>query len=811
MPVVRQTAFTAGELSDRLQSRPDLDIYRRGLKRCRNMIPLVEGPLIRRGGFEYVADLPTSTAFRLVTFYYSGSQAYLLVFSDNRIDVYLGSTLKDTITPAYPASSLKFLKWAQVHDIMFLADGCVGSGSGGGYGMKVLKRVSDTNWTLSDYSPPGYTLSPPDSASITSTDNTAETNNPELKRNWHWLATSVDANGNESAPLTGWNDPFLSGSYVLTGTSYMRFTVRRDTSSQEYVRFYRSENRGGPYGFVGEVYLGATTVGNTATWDDFGSPPDYSRQPPRLNDPIYSTSPPRAVGIYQQRLAVGGMDLDSSGGSDGYPPQTVWFSKFQDYYSFEYNEPPDVLAEDAIEAFVVDTKRHEVRNFATLGDMLLCFTDGGVMAFRPPQNGVFGAEDGYDLLKVADIPCACYPQPVQCGDTVVFVGYHGDEVWGVRRGEGGVQVVNLGLFAAHLLDGKRVVAHAWAGTPHKVYWCVLDDGSLLSMTLDLGLGVIAWAKHDFDSLNASAGGYIGDVLGVATVPENAEDALYAIIEYTGGGTTEYLLVRKESESKSTSRVPIHVDLFETFNGRNTGTTTLSYSSATGRITASAPTFSASDVGDLVVFSPDGSWKAFSIDMYISATEVSASPTQGTQYADVSATTDWAFSRTSLSFSAITVQDGVRIASVEDGVTSERTASSGSISLPKAAVDAVAGFAFKSEVVTMDADGADYKSRRKEVRNVELHVRKARGLKYGTDSGEVESDGSVYEGDTYTEDTWSSPRSVSFVWKTHPEEVAGPVNLRPRSKPSYGGRVRVTLETAENLEIVGIARNVVVGV
>ena len=51
-----QTNFTAGQLSARLHGRVDVNKYNNGLKTQKNAYSLPHGGVVRRGGFNYVAE-----------------------------------------------------------------------------------------------------------------------------------------------------------------------------------------------------------------------------------------------------------------------------------------------------------------------------------------------------------------------------------------------------------------------------------------------------------------------------------------------------------------------------------------------------------------------------------------------------------------------------------------------------------------------------------------------------------------------------------------------------------------------------------
>lgn len=80
------TALNAGELSPTLDGRIDLAKYAHGAKRCENFIPLVQGPVTRRGGTYYVAGIKDQTKRTWgLRFEFSATQAFVLEFGDGYV------------------------------------------------------------------------------------------------------------------------------------------------------------------------------------------------------------------------------------------------------------------------------------------------------------------------------------------------------------------------------------------------------------------------------------------------------------------------------------------------------------------------------------------------------------------------------------------------------------------------------------------------------------------------------------------------------------------------------------------------------
>jgi hypothetical protein len=135
--------FTSGELSQKIWLRTDLQQYRNGLKEAFNVLPIIEGGIRKRGGTE--AIIQTSNAIRILPFTLSHTEAFILVFKPNLIDIYDpdGALIKSLITP-YTAADIPELNYCQNRHQLFLAHAK--------YPLKWLRTSEDlTNWSIDDF------------------------------------------------------------------------------------------------------------------------------------------------------------------------------------------------------------------------------------------------------------------------------------------------------------------------------------------------------------------------------------------------------------------------------------------------------------------------------------------------------------------------------------------------------------------------------------------------------------------------------------------------------------------------------------
>lgn len=120
------SAFTAGELDPLLDGRIDTDQYDLGLATCENWIPINEGPLVKRQGFERVRPA-APTASWLSAFRRSVEQEYVIEWSNAKARFYTqgGRIETDPVTPyevtvPYAAAEAPYLSLQQSFDRLYI-------------------------------------------------------------------------------------------------------------------------------------------------------------------------------------------------------------------------------------------------------------------------------------------------------------------------------------------------------------------------------------------------------------------------------------------------------------------------------------------------------------------------------------------------------------------------------------------------------------------------------------------------------------------------------------------------------------------
>lgn len=695
-------SFTSGELSPALYARTDLVKYSTGAKTVRNFIVRRQGGLDSRPGTEYVGTCPGRDVIRLLPFVFNADQTYVLEFSDLflrfvRDGAYVGAPSPYSIVTPYVAADLAALQIVQSADEVRIVHP--------NYAPRVLRRLAETNWTLTSAvfgpavpAPVNLAMSPATGAGAFRT----------------WVVTAIAASGEES---------YASASVGIASISLpQQRTLSWDAVAGAigyniYVAPYSSSTGGiGSYGFIATV---ATT-----SFYDAGATPDYANQPPVARTLFAATDAyPAAVGLYQQRLLLAGANNT---------PETVYTSRSANTTNFTTSSPTQ--DDDAITFTLAGRRVNQVRHIVDAGALLL-FTSGGEWVIGGDGAGVIRPTD-INALNFSSHGSSLLP-PIQIDHRVLYVQARLSIVRDIARDPfRGYQGNDLTLFASHLFERLTVVDWAYQESS-SIVWCVRSDGVLLGLTDVAEQEILGWHRHDTDGL----------IENVCVVPEGVEDAVYLVVNRDGVRMVERLASRSFADIQDA----ITVDSALAYDGRNTDATkTMRLTGGTDWLytelltcTASFSKFVSTDAGNAVFFTAaDGTVIQFVISSYTSAMVVQGFAQQ-TVPADLrsSYTADWAFAVDEVTgldhlegYDVSVFADGYVVANPNNPtIRTTCTVASGAVTLDRPYAYIHVGLPFVCDLETLALDtpqGASMRDKRLLINRLTLEVQAARGFYAG---------------------------------------------------------------------------------
>lgn len=789
-----QRSFGSGEVGPAIYPRSDTAAYSTGLRKLRNAYVRRHGGTDSRAGTVHLGEVHDSTkAVRLLPFVFSNDQTYVLEFGDeymrvikngeyvrraaqnitaitnanpcvltysgsdtyangdvvyisgivgpigqylnNRefkvanvdtgantfeLDYMDGSNVNSTSFGAYTSggtvaevyrlitnyavADLPNLQFAQSADIVTIVNR--------EYEVTELARTGDTSWTLTTvtFAP---TIQPPSIVSPTGGGVT------------FYYATAIDAETGEESTSSATMDSAVATPSVGTPVTLTFGQPTTGPRAGSY-NIYR-QNSSGEY-FIGNI---ADSGGVTTKFIDTGIAVDNTTAIPIAPD-IYDATDnyPGVVGIVQQRRAFANTNTN---------PEEVRLSRIGAYKNFITSNP--LQDDDPIKFTMAGVRVNAVKHILDVGGLPVVFTesaevtlegDGGVLTPFGVNPKTYSRNGCSDLAPIIVDNTALY---VQARGSIVrdlLFDYQSD----------GYKGNDLTIMASHLVDGYTIVDWAYAQTPHSIVWAVRSDGAVLSLSYVRDQNIRGWAKHDFD------GGFVENV---CVVPEGTEDAVYFVVKRTINGRTVRYVERMNTRQILEREDMILMDSALTYDGRNTGSTTMTMSGGTTwaydetiTLTASASHFSSDDVGDVIqITGADGTLIQFEITAYTSATVVSGRPDKTIPVAMRStAFTTWAHAVDTVSGlwhlegeEVSVLGDGVVVGSPYNPSVATYTVTNGSITLDDQYGVIHVGLPFVVDIQTLDIDtpeGQSLNRRPKLITEVTLHLEKSAGIFVGTE-------------------------------------------------------------------------------
>jgi hypothetical protein len=545
----------------------------------------------------------------------------------------------------------------------------------------------------------------------------------------------------------------------------------------------------GVFGFIG--------VSNGGKFVDTGFNPDTTDTPPEPTTAFQAAGDyPETCGYIQQRLALAGSNND---------PETFQLSRVGRFNNFTTTTPEK--DDDGISATLTGRQVQRIKHLVELG-LPIVFTESGEWslggsssaALTPTQinarqNSYCGASD---------------LRPLVVGSTAVFVQARGSLVrdlafdWQVDGYRGN----DLTIFSAHLVDGFSLVDWAYAQIPNSIIWAVRSDGVLLGLTYIREQQLWGWHRHDFD----------GTVENVCVVPEGTEDAVYLLVKRTINGRSVRYVERLATRLVKDVVNYNGLDCALGYDGRNAGAHTMTLSGGTTwvytetlTLTASASTFTSSDVGNAVNFPlPDGSTLRCKITAYTSPTVVSvmASKTVPVSLQAV-ATATWSKALKivgglwHLEGKDVSVlADGFVVANPNNPAYTKITVENGQITLDSYYAVIRVGLPITCDLETLDIDMAQGESiidKKKLIGKVTVMCEKSRGIFAGTvePAGDlIPADGSLRELKIRGAANETMDQPVALL--------TGPAEVIPQTAWNFNGRVFVRQSDPVPLTILEIA-------
>ena len=512
--LVSVPSFTAGQLSPRMEGRTDFQKYFSSGKTINNFVVQPHGPVTRRPGTHYVAEVKDSSKdTRLIPFSFSTTQTYILEFGNQYIRFYKDDGQISSGGSAYEISSpyleteLFDIKFAQSADVMYLCHP--------NHAVRKLSRTGHTAWTLTTVD---FKNGPFQEHNTTSTTMTSS-HTSEGAATVLTLSSTTGVNSDQG---------FLStdvGRLVHIKDGHVKITGYTSSTSVS--------------GTVQSV------ISSGSATDDFamGSFSD-------------TTGHPRCVTFFEQRLVFAGTTNQ---------PQTLFFSVSGDYENMDDNYHGATTDSSAMIYTIASNQVNAIQAIKATRTLIVMttggeftVTSGGTTAPITPTNLNIRKQSNYGSAGI---------DAISIGNSTLFVQRAKRKIRELAYNfdTDGYIAPDLTILSENVTF-SGVVQMDYQQEPFSIVWCVRIDGKLTGMTYNRLQDVVAWHEHDFGGTDAKC-------KSVAVIDvDTDEDQVWVIVERTINGATKKYVEYLTPYNFNSDLEEIHfVDSGLTYSGASTST------------------------------------------------------------------------------------------------------------------------------------------------------------------------------------------------------------------------------------------------
>jgi hypothetical protein len=544
-----QVQFNKGELSPKLDARTDTEVYQGGCRQLKNFLPMVQGGITKRKGFEFIAESKFATESkpaRVLRFQFSQADAMILEFGDLYVrfftrtgpvmDPGAPSEPYELVTP-YTSAQAFAIQVAQVNDVMYITHPL--------HAPRKLTRLDLDAWTLTTVVfdlPPfldenvGNTTLTTSNATVgtgrTLTASSALFNNPDHigsfwrighRRDTDTEELALTANGTSGTVRTlgGWSVNTY-GTWTATllvqlsldnGTTWE--TVRRYTSKadanfsdageqvgdealyrlkvEDWVsssgtpapRAVFTAQSGFVYGLVKVTGVTSTTVATVTVVNALFSTAATKVWAEGAFSELRGY--PTSLCFFQQRLWFGGTS---------YQPQTFWGSVIDDYENFTTGTNDD----DGLAFTLASEERNQIVWMVGQKKLVLGTTGGIWSAYGDELEAAITATKPPLVLKQQQYPAA-YQRALLVNGAILFIQSSGRKLRElVFDGSQGVFTAGDLTAISDQIGAGGIVTPSYQQNRDSFFWACTGLGKLISLAYEKEQSVLAWSQHDTDGI-----------------------------------------------------------------------------------------------------------------------------------------------------------------------------------------------------------------------------------------------------------------------------------------------------------------------
>lgn len=752
-----QDDFSGGEVSPLYQGRVTSELYRKCMAECENYLPTVQGPLIRRQGTGFAAEVKDSSrATRLVRFEFSTEQAYVLEFGHLYIRFYkdnapIVETAKN-ITGATNANPCVITSnshgYSNGDEVVINSVGGMTQLNGRRF---IVAGVTANTFQLSGVNSSAYgTYTSGGTAERIYTKVTAYTEAQVFELNFEQSADVLYIVHSDHYPATLTRTGHTSwslGSFTIGGGPYQ---AQQDAITISVVR-----SGAGPYTYTitasAALFTQYTNIFQTIRWKSTNWYYGYATYVSSTVVTVsHKTSIADVTGIVDFRLGVwydGNFPSKIAFHEDrlcfsGYPdfPQRVDGSATGDYSDFEPTEPDGTIVASGAISFTINAREVNAnRWFVSDEKGLLVGATGGNFGIRPSSQNEALSPTNVVAKKVNSFGSADI-QPTQIGKATLFVQNSGEKLRELIYfyDVDSFQANDLTFLASHILQ-SGVKEMARANEPHPLVWCIRNDGVAAVMTYerDSDSLKIGWSRQILGGTSDAAGNP-AEIESVAVIPspDGTFDQVWFVVKrYINGGVKRYVEYLTQFFGDTTDQQDgVFLDCSLTLDSP----VTITGATAANPVVITANSHGLVN-GDTVIISDIEGMTELNTNIYTVANKTAntfeLSGINGTSY--TAYVSGGEVRKRVSTVTGLLHLEGQTVKVVGDGaVQTDKTVSSGSITLDTAAAVVHVGYGYdsKAKMLRIEAGSADGTAlgKKRRISSLALLLHRTRGLAIGAD-------------------------------------------------------------------------------
>lgn len=572
-------ACNAGELSPKMISRIDVDQYQKGCKKLQNFLITPYGAIERRPGTTYIGTAKSEDV-RLISFIFSSKIAYICEFGENYIAFYRnGESLDLILATPYTVEDLPKIKHIQSADVMYIVHP--------DYPVHELRRIAEDEFEFIEKEfiyPPmldinsddhkNLMVSPcneSDSSLLAGTEVVLHADfnafTEESVGTYYQLTHSRSENelnydftkDDVSGVIEVYGAWTFSTHGTWNGTLYIErsedygdtweiFKTCTSAADSNYIESYEETSEEIYYRLRMTDYVKSDTGTIKFCRTQISNPGFMVQGVAKITEYISTTEAlatvtkriysqdwtnewaesafsnkngfPKTIAFYEERLVLAGNNKS---------PNRIFFSKTNEWDNFLVG----ANANDGIDITLASNTVNEISWILSQNSLVIGTLD---------SEWVLGTDDGAALTP-ANMPGAMLQSVFGSANLPAFIA--GDTVLFVQRknrklrefiysnDKQGYAVSDLTAFAEHITD-SGIKEVALQQLPDTIVWCVLNDGTIATLTYESSQGVRGWAKQITE----------GKIISAAVLPtSDGEDEVYWAVRREEGVYIEKMSAR----------------------------------------------------------------------------------------------------------------------------------------------------------------------------------------------------------------------------------------------------------------------------